>query len=363
MACLICEGSTESTALDWRGYYAVGSATGRRWLSPFLPLSSSGSALGVFSAPRVDRSPAYFEFVRLCRGFSRNLYPALVGGVRISLPSPYSVDRPPKRELHAEVRECWARRRGQVEHYGGVSVYAVCAPHLDSAGRRIAASNPRPYGGGASNPCVPTTGLFIRLDRSYVMAKPCKVCSLPPRTKKAINLALSRGASCESVAKRFSSKVSKSGVLRHKNSGHVAALSPEAQRTDLGQIVIRPSIETLHELVAEHWDVYRAARANGELANANSALRELAGRAEQLSILSGEMAQAKAMSLKDVTIDEKLITAFLDAAMARPEYIKVHLYREIRRIGMEPRVMHVTFKDPPRRDGEGNLLPAPAPSI
>jgi hypothetical protein len=188
------------------------------------------------------------------------------------------------------------------------------------------------------------------------MAKPCKICSLPPRTKSAINKALKSGASCESVWKRFRSKCSKSGVLRH--SKHVYAPTVEARRIEAGQEVLqRSSVDSLQDLVTEHWAVYRAARANGELANANTALRDLRANVEALSVLSGEMAQAKAMSLKDVTIDEKLITAFLDAASQRPDYIVAHLFKEIRRIGMAPMVLSVTFKEPPARDGQGNLIP------
>jgi len=91
-------------------------------------------------------------------------------------------------------------------------------------------------------------------------------------------------------------------------------------------VMERNSVDQLSELVGEYWDMYRAARASGQLSNANAALREVAANVERLSTLSGEMAQVKAMSLKDVTIDEKLITAFLQAAMEGPDYIKVHLY-------------------------------------
>jgi hypothetical protein len=120
-------------------------------------------------------------------------------------------------------------------------------------------------------------------------------------------------------------------------SGNELAPTPEERRLAAGQIVMeRSSVDQLSGVVGEHWDIYRAARKADQLSNASAALREVAANVERFSILSGEMAQAKAMSLKDVTIDEKLITAFLEAASQRPDYIVAHLYKEIRRIGWHP---------------------------
>lgn len=174
--------------------------------------------------------------------------------------------------------------------------------------------------------------------------KPCKICSLPPRTRKAIDRALIEGATSGSVAKRFASKVSKSGMRRH--SKHVLATTPEARRLARGQEVLdTSSVDKIRRIEAEHWSVYDAARASGQLANANQALREIAQNAERLSVLSGEMAQARAMNMANVTINEKLVTEFLQAVLLRPDPIKRHLEKEVTRI-LGPRTLAVRFVKP-----------------
>jgi hypothetical protein len=189
------------------------------------------------------------------------------------------------------------------------------------------------------------------------MAKPCKVCTMLPRTQKAVNLMLARGATPGAVAKRFKGKCSTSGVRRHVNEGHVVKLSPEARKADLGQIQIEhSSVESLQDLMEKHLDIHREARATGQLANANAALREIRSIVEALSVLSGEAAQAKMMSMKDVAIDERLVTNFLEAALARPSHVVLHLGKEIGRL-TGPKIINVHFVKPPERDGLGNLVP------
>jgi hypothetical protein len=188
------------------------------------------------------------------------------------------------------------------------------------------------------------------------MAKPCKVCSLPPRTKKAIDEALKGFQSPESIAKRFKGKVSISGVRRH--SKHTVAISPEARRLEAGQEVMdRSSISKIRSIEAEHWKVYDAAIASGQLANANQALREIAANTERLAVLSGEMAAAKAMNLANFTIDEKLIRNFIEAVSNRPQYIVEFFGKECERQNMVRPQLVVNFRDPPARDAQGTLIP------
>jgi hypothetical protein len=58
------------------------------------------------------------------------------------------------------------------------------------------------------------------------------------------------------------------------------------------------------------------------------------------------------------TIDEKLVTGFLEAAYKRPQHIVLHLGMEIVRI-CGPRRLEVRFVTPsPTRDASGNELSA-----
>jgi hypothetical protein len=152
--------------------------------------------------------------------------------------------------------------------------------------------------------------------------------------------------------------VSISGVNRHRNGGHVPVYSPELRAAAEGQVLLdRRGLDHLKDIIERQWDMFRAADAAGQIANANTPLRDLGANIERLTVLSGEAAQAKAMNMSNISFDEKTITAFLETAIQRPPYILTHLGKEAKRLGIAPMVLQVTFKDPPARDGSGNLIP------
>jgi hypothetical protein len=70
-----------------------------------------------------------------------------------------------------------------------------------------------------------------------------------------------------------------------------------------------------------------------------------------------DVPRLRPMNMSNISFDEKTITAFLETAIQRPPYILTHLGKEAKRLGIAPMVLQVTFKDPPARDGSGNLIP------
>ena len=200
------------------------------------------------------------------------------------------------------------------------------------------------------------------------MAKPCKVCSMPMRTKNAINRALIEGASPEKVAKRFPGKASINGVRRHVKAGHVPVYSPAALAESQGQVLMeRRGLDHLKDIMDQQWTMFWEAKKSGQGANANTALRDLGANIERLTILSGEAAQAKIMSLANVTIDEKFIREFLQAVAQRPQYIVAFFSKECERLGLSRPSFVVNFVKPDytvdaaghRVDANGNRLPLP----
>ena len=77
---------------------------------------------------------------------------------------------------------------------------------------------------------------------------------------------------------------------------------------------------------------------------------------------SGEAAQAKIMSLTNVTIDEKLIRNFLEAVMQRPPYIVEFFGKALER-HYGPRKLVVNFVELPKWDERTRKVVEPMAGI
>jgi hypothetical protein len=184
----------------------------------------------------------------------------------------------------------------------------------------------------------------------------CKVCGLPPRTRKAIDRALIEGMPVERVAKRFKSKITRSSVYRH--SKHVLAPSPEGRRLQSGQVVMegKSLLERVENLIKEHQSLAETAKTSGQIIAAVSALREIRANIELLGKLSGELSSAN-VNFFAMELTKDRISDFIEAAALRTPDVGLFLRDQAQqRFGFVLLNFAVNFVKPPQRDERGNLL-------
>jgi hypothetical protein len=196
--------------------------------------------------------------------------------------------------------------------------------------------------------------------------KTCKVCGLPPRTRKAIDRALVEGMPVERVAERFKRKVSRSGVYRH--SKHVLAATPESRRLQQGQVVMegKSLLDRTEQLIAEHQALAETAKATGQIIAAVSALREIRANLELMGKLSGELFSAN-VNFFAMELTKERISDFIEAAASRPPDVGQFVRDQaMKRFGAVAPAISINFVSPPTRDALGNLvvpaLPQPTTS-
>lgn len=142
----------------------------------------------------------------------------------------------------------------------------------------------------------------------------CKVCAHPDRP--AIEADILLGTSNPAVAGAWG--LSKDSVRRHKNAGHLTAVSATAEITDAAQ--------TARERLEFLWDRTKAILAVAEQEGAGGmalgAIKELRGMVELLAKLTGELDDSPKVQVLNVATSTEWLAirdAMLSALIPYPE--------------------------------------------
>ena len=195
----------------------------------------------------------------------------------------------------------------------------------------------------------------------------CTVCGWPPRTRLAIEKAITGQVPYAKIAERFNKPhrpVSKSAIRRHGK--HILAPGPRPSHQAPTIMPGASLTDRTEQLIAQLQTIVKEATATGQLVPAIAGIREIRANLEQLGKLSGEL-QAQNINFFNVEFTEDRIKEMVDAVAARGPQVGQFMRDQVqRKLGLKAPTLHVHFVKPPARDALGNVIPqvlppAPAP--